>query len=138
MQLPPSVHALQFHTAVTLLTPKGEISDHFHNSTVLSVVYLFSNFKHEICKKNLNQKKCIEACLKRYAVNNCLESAGAGSVTCKHHGPAAVHPRALCTARSRADLAHRFPNDGGSGWEEGAGSTLPCHHHQPPRESGLV
>lgn len=133
MRLPPSVRALQFHTAVTLLTPKEEISDHFHNSTVLSVVYRFSNFKHEICKKNLNKKKMLGSMFKKIHREQLSRISRS-----KHHGPAAVHPRALCTGRSRADLAHRFPNDGGSGWEEGAGSTLPCHHHQPPRESGLV
>lgn len=44
------------HTFVTVLTPKGEISDCFRIFRVVSVVYFFSNFKHKICKKNMNQK----------------------------------------------------------------------------------
>lgn len=78
----------------------------------------------------------MESCLNNYVVNNCLESARAGSAARKHYGTPAVP--GLC-AQPGAELRWRtnFWMTQGSGREEGAG-TLPCQHHQPSRESVLV
>lgn len=84
MRLPPSVRAfLQFHMLVAVLTPKREISDRFHISAVISIIYFFSNFKHEICKENMNQKNTWKHVQKKYVVSNRRESAGAGWGACK-------------------------------------------------------
>lgn len=59
-------------TFMTALAAKGEISDCFHISTVICVAY-FSTFKHEIHKKNMNQKMH-GSMFKKICVHDCVLS----------------------------------------------------------------
>lgn len=112
---------------MTALAAKGEISDCFHISTVICVVY-FSTFNHEIHKKNMNQKMH-GGMFKKICVHDCVLSV-------LGHPPADDGVRLWYQTRhtsgSRAALARRLPSD--LRQQPGRGSPLPpsalCHHQR--------
>lgn len=94
------------HTFMTALAAKGEISDCFHISTVISVVY-FSTFKHEIHKKNMNQK-AHGSMFKKTCVHDCLLPV-LGQLPADDG--AWLWYQTRHTTGSRGALTHRLPSD---------------------------